>query len=89
LKQKKSYELEEMKMAKPDNRSDNVAHLQEHVQNTEDNLEEAEGYLDEHANEISHEELDGITEKNQNRRQSISAFREEIKDEAELTNGIE
>jgi small acid-soluble spore protein (thioredoxin-like protein) len=80
-------ELEEMDMAKPDNRSDNVEHLQEHVQNTVDNFQEAEEYLDEHADEISPEELDSITEKNQNRRQSISAFREEIKDEAEKGNG--
>jgi small acid-soluble spore protein (thioredoxin-like protein) len=69
-------------MAKPDNRADNVEHLQEHVQNTIGNLKEAESYMDEHADEISSEELNQIAEKNQNRRESISAFREEIKDEA-------
>jgi small acid-soluble spore protein (thioredoxin-like protein) len=75
-----------MTMAKPDNRADNVDHLQEHVKNTIDNLQEAEGYLDEHADEISTEEFDNITNKNQNRRESISAFREEIKDEAAQGN---
>ncbi|MDB5054791.1 MAG: small acid-soluble spore protein Tlp [Bacilli bacterium] len=69
-------------MAKPDNRADNVEHLQEHVQNTIDNLEEAESYLDEHANEISTGEVNQISEKNKNRRESIASFREEIKDEA-------
>jgi small acid-soluble spore protein (thioredoxin-like protein) len=74
-------------MAKPDNRADNVEHLQEHVKNTIDNLQEAEGYLDEHADEISTEEINNIANKNQNRRESISAFREEIKDEAAKGNG--
>jgi small acid-soluble spore protein (thioredoxin-like protein) len=32
-------------MAKPDNRADNVEHLQQSIQNTQENLEEAEGYL--------------------------------------------
>jgi small acid-soluble spore protein (thioredoxin-like protein) len=73
-------------MAKPDNRADNVDHLQEHVKNTIDNLEEAEGYLDEHADEISSEEINNITNKNENRRESISGFREEIKDEASKGN---
>jgi small acid-soluble spore protein (thioredoxin-like protein) len=69
-------------MAKPDDRSDNVEKLQEIVQNTIDNLEEAEDYLSEHAEELSPEEIQAITEKNRNRRQSIRGLREEIKDEA-------
>lgn len=69
-------------MAKPDNRADNVERLQEHVQNTIDNLEEAEDYLSEHADEISGEEAARIREKNENRRQSIRGMRSEIKDEA-------
>lgn len=69
-------------MAKPDDRSDNVEKLQQHVQNTIQNLEEAEEYLDEHADEISSTELNDITEKNANRRESIAGFRQEIKDEA-------
>jgi small acid-soluble spore protein (thioredoxin-like protein) len=69
-------------MAKPDDRSDNVEKLQEMVQNTIDNLEEAEDYLDEHADEISPQERHAIEEKNENRRRSIRGFRNEIKDEA-------
>jgi small acid-soluble spore protein (thioredoxin-like protein) len=69
-------------MAKPDDRSDNVEHLQEHIQNTIGNLEEAEDYLDEHADEISGEEINNVAEKNERRRESIEAFREEVIDEA-------
>lgn len=70
-------------MAKPDNRADNVEHLQEAVQNTIDNLEESEGYLDEHADEISGEEAERIQQKNKNRRESLKGMRNEIKDEAD------
>lgn len=69
-------------MAKPDDRSDNVEKLQEMVQNTIDNLEEAEDYLAEHADEIAPQEREAIEEKNKNRRQSIRGFRNEIRDEA-------
>lgn len=69
-------------MAKPDDRSDNVEKLQEMTQNTIDNLEESEDYLDEHADEIGSEEAGALSEKNENRRQSIQGFRSEISDEA-------
>ncbi|MFC0214702.1 small acid-soluble spore protein Tlp [Paenibacillus chartarius] len=69
-------------MAKPDNRADNVEHLQESIQNTIENLEEAEDYLDEHADEISATEYEQIASKNERRRESIEGFRREIKDEA-------
>lgn len=69
-------------MAKPDNRADNVDHLQEHVQNTINNLEEAEDYLSEHADEISSAELRDVKVKNEHRREAIQGYREEIKDEA-------
>ncbi|WNQ09146.1 small acid-soluble spore protein Tlp [Paenibacillus aurantius] len=69
-------------MAKPDNRADNVEHLQEHIQNTIDNLEESESYLNEHADEISSEERETLQNKNDRRRESLAAFREEVKDEA-------
>lgn len=69
-------------MAKPDNRADNVEHLQQHLQDTEENLREAEDYLDEHADEISAEERDDIADKNERREQSIAGFRSEIEDEA-------
>jgi small acid-soluble spore protein (thioredoxin-like protein) len=73
-------------MAKPDNRADNVEHLQEHIQNTIENLEEAEDYLDEHAEVITAEERENIRDKNARRSESISAFREEAKDEAQNEN---
>ncbi|PYI55903.1 small acid-soluble spore protein Tlp [Paenibacillus flagellatus] len=69
-------------MAKPDDRSDNVEKLQEMVQDTIGNLEEAESYLDEHADEISATEKSDIEAKNERRRESISGFRSEIRDEA-------
>lgn len=69
-------------MAKPDNRADNVEKLQEAVQNSIDNLEESEAYLDEHAEEISGDEVQQIKQKNKNRKESIKGMRSEIKDEA-------
>lgn len=69
-------------MAKPDNRADNVEKLQKKVQDTLQNLHEAEEYLAEHADEISSTELNNVKQKNANRRESIAGFREEIKDEA-------
>ncbi len=69
-------------MAKPDDRSDNVEKLQEMVQNTKGNLEESEAYLNEHGDEINAAEKSQLNEKNENRRDSISGMREEIKDEA-------
>lgn len=50
-------------MAKPDNRADNVEHLQQNIQNTLQNLHEAEGYLNEFSSEISNEERQQIEEK--------------------------
>lgn len=70
-------------MAKPDDRSDNVEKLQEAVQNTIDNLEESESYLNEHAEEIAPEEQQALSNKNENRRDAITGFRSEIKDEAQ------
>ncbi|MBT2291402.1 small acid-soluble spore protein Tlp [Paenibacillus albidus] len=69
-------------MAKPDNRADNVEHLQQNIQNTQRNLFEAEDYLNEFSTEISTEERNQIEEKNERRKQSIRGFRAEVKDEA-------
>jgi small acid-soluble spore protein (thioredoxin-like protein) len=69
-------------LAKPDDRSDNVEKLQEAVQNTKENLEDSEDYLDEHADELSPEDVDNIKNKNENRRNSIPGLQSEIKDEA-------
>lgn len=71
-------------MAKPDDRSDNVEKLQEAVQNTIDNLEESENYLEEHSEELSPDESDALNAKNENRREAISGLRNEIRDEAEF-----
>ncbi|MNW27204.1 Small, acid-soluble spore protein Tlp [compost metagenome] len=73
-------------MAKPDNRADNVEHLQQHIQHTIQNLHEAEQYLDEHADEMNATEYAQINEKNQRREASIRSFRAEVKDEAKRSN---
>ncbi len=69
-------------MAKPDDRSDNVRKLQDSIQNTILKFREGQDYLSEHADEISGEEKHQIEEKNARRLNSISGFREEVKDEA-------
>lgn len=70
-------------MAKPDNRQDNEVHLQQHIDNTIENLREAEDYLDEHADEISNCEKEAIKAKNERRKVSIKSFIAEKRDEAE------
>lgn len=69
-------------MAKPDNRADNVEHLQQSIQHTMQNLHEAEDYLNEFSSEISSKEREQIEAKNERRNQAIRGFREEVKDEA-------
>lgn len=73
-------------MAKPDNREDNVEHLQNNISNTIENMEEAEEYLAEHADEISPSEKEQIASKNERRRHSLESFRSEIKDESAYQN---
>ena len=70
-------------MSKPDNRKDNVEHLQNAIQNTIENYQEANDYLEEFGDEISAQEKTQIDEKNARRKHSISGFQEEIKDESE------
>lgn len=70
-------------MAKPDNRSDNDVHLQEHINHTLSNLHKAEDYLDEHAAEITAEEKRDIEAKNERRKESIEAFIAEKRDESQ------
>lgn len=70
-------------LAKPDNRADNEAHLQEHIDHNIANLHEAEDYLDEHAAEITVDEKQGIEAKNYRRKESIKGFVAEKKDEAQ------
>ena len=70
-------------MVKPDNRSDNEVHLQQHIDHTIVNLREAEDYLDEHAQEISAEEKHKVEAKNDRRKESIKGFIAEKRDEAQ------
>jgi small acid-soluble spore protein (thioredoxin-like protein) len=62
----------------PDDRSDNVEKLQDMVQNTIENIEEAEETMQ----FASPEERDKIADKNKRREEAIAAMRDEIKDEA-------
>jgi small acid-soluble spore protein (thioredoxin-like protein) len=62
-----------------DDRSDNVERLQSMVQNTIENIEEAQDTLQ----FASSEERERIEAKNLRREESINSMREEIKDEAQ------
>ncbi|MFD0697147.1 small acid-soluble spore protein Tlp [Paenibacillus sp. GCM10027628] len=68
-------------MAKPDNRENNPARLQNAIDHTIANLHEAEDYLDEHADEISAQDKQNIEAKNERRKESISGFIAEKRDE--------
>lgn len=73
-------------MAKRDNRKDNAVHLQQHIDHTIANLQEAEEYLEEFGDEISPDERKMVEEKNERRRNSIEAFIAEKKDESRQNN---
>ena len=63
---------------KPDDRSDNVEKLQSMIHHTIANMEDAEAAME----NSSPEDQARIQAKNERRRESIDAFRAEIKDEA-------
>lgn len=63
---------------KPDDRSDNVEKLQNMVQNTIENMHEAE----ESMRFASEDQKQQIQEKNKRRKEAIEGMRAEIKDEA-------
>ncbi|MBU8906865.1 small acid-soluble spore protein Tlp [Desertibacillus haloalkaliphilus] len=67
------------KHPKPDDRSDNVEKLQNMVEHTLENIEEAEETM---KYTSSQEEKEKIQAKNERREQSIEDMRAEIKDEA-------
>ncbi|EPZ47509.1 MULTISPECIES: small acid-soluble spore protein Tlp [Alicyclobacillus] len=69
-------------MAKPDNRDDNVVHLQKAINHTMENMREAEDFVKAHAGEMNPEDVADIKAKNERREQAIEGFREEIRDEA-------
>lgn len=68
-------------MAKTDNRADYETHLQEHIDHTVANLQEAEDYLDEHSGEITAGKKQVIEAKNDRRVESIKGFMAGKKDE--------
>lgn len=65
---------------KPDNRSDNVEKLQEHINNTIENIELAKETMDGASNPQMKEQ---IAAKNQRRGEALNSMRQEIKDEAD------
>ncbi|MBM7663117.1 small acid-soluble spore protein (thioredoxin-like protein) [Bacillus mesophilus] len=66
----------------PDDRSDNVEKLQEMIHNTIENMEAAEATM-----EVSNDkDRADIEAKNERRRESLEAFRNEVKDEANQNN---
>ncbi|MGF2615968.1 small acid-soluble spore protein Tlp [Rossellomorea vietnamensis] len=70
---------EQQNRPNPDDRSDNVEKLQSKVFHTIQNMERAEESM---AYTDSEEQLQSIQSKNERRRESIDAFRSELKDEA-------
>lgn len=73
-------------MAKPDDRSDNVERIAHAIDNTMENMREAEDYVKAHADEMDPRDKADIEAKNQRRNEAIQGFREEIKDEARNRN---
>jgi small acid-soluble spore protein (thioredoxin-like protein) len=71
-----------MPRPKPDDRSDNVEKLQEHIDETFGNLRDAEDHLAAHKHEMHPQQAEALEDKNRRRREAIEGFREEIKDEA-------
>ena len=63
----------------PDNRRDNVEHLQKNINSTIRNMEAADEMIAKTSNGKTKQELE---EKNDRRRQSLDGFRKEIRDEA-------
>lgn len=71
-----------MPKPKPDDRSDNVEKLQDHLRETHENLEDAEDFVKAHEEDMPPEQTEDLEAKNERRREAIRGFRDEIKDEA-------
>ena len=69
-------------MAKPDDRSNNVKRIAHAIDNTMENLREAEDFVKAHQDEMHSQDKADIAAKNERRRDAISGMREEIQDEA-------
>lgn len=67
---------------KPDDRSDNVHRIQESLDDTMQNMREAEDFLRAHRGEMPEEREDAISQKQDRREEAVEGFRDEIKDEA-------
>lgn len=72
-----------MPKPKPDDRSDNPEKLKKMIDNTLDNMNDAEDYLKAHEEQMSEETKQQIRDKNKRREAAIEGFREELKDEVE------
>ncbi|MED2002645.1 small acid-soluble spore protein Tlp [Brevibacillus laterosporus] len=70
-----------MHMAKPDDRSDNVAKLKQMIENTQQNISETKDYLQAHGDEISNKERSDLENKNARRENSLDSFSSEVEDE--------
>ena len=67
----------------PDDRSDNVERLQDHIDSTIRNIEAAAEMIAKTSNDKTKREL---KDKNERREQSLEGFRKEIRDEARARN---
>jgi small acid-soluble spore protein (thioredoxin-like protein) len=68
--------------AKPDDRSDNVEKLQDMIEHTIENIEQAEDTLRNPEIDMNERERQQIEDKNDRRREALDSFRSEVKDEA-------
>lgn len=69
-------------MANPDNRDDNVIHLQQHLNQTMENIREADEMLEAHGDGMNPKDRAALKAKNERREDAIEGFRKELKDEA-------
>lgn len=67
----------------PDDRSDNVEHLQDALDDTMENVHETRDYLKAHQGAVSPEQRSDLERKQERREDAIRGFRREIQDEAE------
>jgi small acid-soluble spore protein (thioredoxin-like protein) len=67
---------------KPDDRSDNVEKIQDMIEHTIENIEQAEDTLRNPEFDMSDSEKQKIVEKNERRQEALESFRQEVKDEA-------
>lgn len=70
----------------PDNRKDNVAHLQKNIDTTIGNIEAAEEMI---AKTPDDKMKQTLKDKNERRRDALNGFRGEIRDEARAREGKE